>query len=106
MMSSLRDGSLPPHLLQTALDIHRINYPDDGAIRRHLDRSKWKRRLPAPAPEDQLALPRPDRIDRNQRLARVRKFSIDRLNDQNLTALQRAVLDRTDDRTYDAGQVH
>src|SRR5262249_38263346 len=107
MTASQLDGpSSCGDLLLTRSDVHRINNANYSTIGRHFNGSKRKGRLSAPTPENQFALPCPDRIDRNQGLSRVRKATIHRLYNQDLAAFQRAAFHRTDDRTYDAGQVH
>ena len=81
----------------------RIHDPDDGAVGRGFVAFERERSLFAAAPEDEFTDTGSDRIEGDLRLAFVFEIGVERLNKQELSALKGFVLDRRDDRAYDAG---
>jgi len=84
----------------------RIHNPDNRAISGRVFAFERKARLFTSTPKNQLAHPRARGIDRYQRFSLRRKIFVERLNDEQLAMPKRIVLDRGDDCSDYACELH
>src|SRR5713226_9348246 len=84
----------------------RINYSHNRAVCRRVFPLERKARFLSAAPENQLANTGACGIDRDQRLALRREIFIERLNDEQLAAVERIIFDRSDYGSDYARELH
>lgn len=84
----------------------RINYPNDRAVGRCFVAFEWKRSLFAATPKDEFANTATDSVESDGRLALWVEIGVERLNDQELSPVKRLILNRRNDITDDASDLH
>src|SRR5262245_17944918 len=90
----------------SGFDVPPIDDPHDASVDGNLRREKRERRLAAPHEENMLTHPRARGIGSDQRPAGCLTIRCHGLQDEELVAVERRLLQRGDDVADDAGQLH